>query len=217
MLEETPRTPRERCLTITDLPERVTPFFQALLGEWGYDVERRADGLVLVRAGHRRARETDPAEPLELSAPINMPELWSRVESRFHATPRRHIRLRCELPADLSFAGMRIESRFISISDAGGRLTFPRELIRGESGRVRFTLGGDYFDTPCEVIYVLPKREWEKSPGTEIGVVFRWPDPQDLRRTRQLIVRHYLESVAARLSAEDYRAGLDFTGGPEAF
>ncbi len=215
MLEDLPRSPKDHCLTLTGLPGSALPFFQALLAEWGYDVEHRADGFMLVKAGHRRARGIPPCTSLEVAAPLDLPTLWSRIESRFHATPRRHIRLKCDITAELSFAGLQQEGRFISFSDAGGRLNVSEELVRGEVGTVRFSLKGRTFVTPCEVIYALPKREWKKTPGTESGVVFRWPDPAELQRARQLIVHCYLDRVAATLSGEEYRAGLELVEGME--
>jgi hypothetical protein len=215
MLEDLPFAPTDRCLTIDGLPGKTLPFFQKLLCEWGYATDRREDGLVLIKAGHERDRRQVPCEPLSLRPPFDLPTLWSSIESRFHTSPRRHIRLKYDIPAELTFAGMNMQSRFISFSDAGGRLVFPRELVRGEAGRVHFHLGGQSFDTPCEVIYVLPKREWEESRGTEVGIIFRWPDPQNLRQAREFIIRHYLGKVAAAISAEDYQAGLDFIGGVE--
>lgn len=210
MLENLPRDRRDRSLPISGLPDNVLPFFQCLVGEWGYDLQRPGDGLVLVKTGLDQIPKTPSLSPLELGSSVDVATLWSMIQSRFHSAVRRHIRLKCDIPAETFFEERSQRSRFVSISDAGGRLIFPHELVRGERGDVRFFMGKQPFETRCEVIYVLPKREWEETPELEIGVVFHWPDRQQPLEVRQCITRHYLDKVASMVGKEDYIAGLEF-------
>ncbi|MFO7983898.1 MAG: PilZ domain-containing protein [Desulfuromonadales bacterium] len=210
MLENLPHDRWDRSLPISGLPDNVLPFFHCLVGEWGYDVQRHRDRLVLVKTGHDRIPKTPSQDPLNLGASADVATLWSMIESRFHAAARRHIRLKRDIPAELIFYDTATQSRFVSISDAGGRLIFPHELVRGERGHVRFCMGKQPFETRCEVIYVLPKREWEERSGIDVGVVFRWPDRQQPLQARQCITRHYLDRVASMISEEDYCSGLEY-------
>lgn len=213
MLEDLPCPPQERCLTVEGLPNEVQPFFHALLAEWGFEVHTRSDELIIAKPAHWRASSSKPCEKMFLRPPIALADLWACVESQFHTTPRRHIRLKKELTAELTINGSRHRCRFISLSDAGGRLFFFHELLRGETGTIRFQLGPYGFETPCEIIYSLPKRSNRVSPEGDIGIVFHWKDRQSPRDIETYIVQHYLEKVRCSLNDDDYRVGLAFVCG----
>lgn len=208
---------RRLCLCIRNEPFRLV--LEGVLREWHYFLqENPADSdLVLAEDGFPVGEEAPPVlwltrsrsgEPGKLDLPLSMEELWANLESRFHKSPRNHIRTNPELPATLEMRNETDEILLTSLSDMGGRFNFHRELPPGEEMVLGLSISGRRFKLPGQVIYTIPTGELKDSGESQVGVVFIHRDKSTRELLREFIIRTCFMRVREGMAGDILREGL---------
>lgn len=218
MLLKTQAPSATKCIALLTRRQGLDQFLEVLFRQWGYLIEPPGEaGLLLAEKGcvppDRQERviwlsERDDIEDEGLFFPLALEDLWATVESHFHPLPRSHLRLRLLLPVKALRGRGTGTAWLTSLSDAGARLLYPRELVRGEKLKVGFDLSGASFCLEGEVIYVLNCGDPENSQEVEAGIVFSAARQDERRQIREFIVRTYLEQVRSRLQPSRFAEGL---------
>ncbi len=122
-----------------------------------------------------------------LLIPISPTKLHLLLEEHFFPTPRRHIRIVMDSEADLQVDGRWHESRLVSISDRGARMTCPFELAKGAGLTVEMKLDGRTVRCPADVLYCLPSGDSIGRSHSQVGVLFRPHDTTLYGQLQQMI------------------------------
>ena len=213
-----PRSPEKRlCLFVPNEPFRLV--LAGLLGEWRYSLQENpaAADLLLAEDGAPAPEDGAPVLWLarschegrdRLALPLSLEELWAELESRLHTTPRSHIRINPDLPADLEVRNIKDEVRIVSLSEMGGRFDFNRELAPGEELVLDLSIARHRLKLSCRVIYVVARGDLEGSGKAQIGVIFDYRDKSLRKVLHDFIIRSYLERVQAGMAVNIFREGL---------
>jgi hypothetical protein len=219
MLTGTLPKPSEKrlCLFVRNEPFRLV--LAGLLGEWRYSLQENpaAADLLLAEDGAPAPEDGAPVLWLarschegrdRLALPLSLEELWAELESRFHTTPRSHIRINPDLPADLEVRNMKDEVRIVSLSEMGGRFDFNRELAPGEELVLGLTIARRRLKLSGRVIYVVPRGDLDRSGKAQTGVIFDHSDKSLRKVLHDFVIQTYLERVRAGMDAPIFMEGL---------
>jgi hypothetical protein len=182
---------------------------QAILEDWHFATEATAaspDILLLERgldvpADARQVIWLTPlplGEEPHLEVPLSLNALYHRLEQRFFAQPRHHIRLSLNQPIDLNVRGVWLVGTLLSISDRGARVTCPALLPKREPLILDFKLDNYPLRLTAEVLYDIPAGD---SPGREhpqAGLLFKSARPVLRQALRDFIERSFVERACAR-------------------
>jgi hypothetical protein len=220
LLEPRPALREKRLALLTRNPQ-LQAVLAALLEEWEFRLldQPEADDLVLAEegclppAGCRNLLWLTTSRYVSrqrLSLPVSLTELWQALETRFHKPPRQHLRMGVGLEATVRCRGERTASRLVSLSDMGGRFSYPRELVNGEEVDLELALGGEPLRLAGRVIYVVPRGELHGTTETEVGVIFDRTPPETRAAVRDHLLCGCLEQVRLRLAEPLFCAGLAY-------
>ena len=193
-----------------------TPGFARLLGGvldlWGYEVvsEATAAGLLLVEQGGGEGEElavlrlNGASGCTRLALPLALEALWGELEQRFHHPARQHIRVALSLAVGVVGRHRYAEATLQSLSDMGGRLLYPRELVREEGLLLRIPIDHQVFELSGKVIYCFPRGTGAEF---EVGIMFQEIGGEVRQLLRQYIGRQVLAAALDR-AGEGAAAGL---------
>lgn len=193
-----------------------TPGFARLLGAmleiWGYEVVSEATdaGLLLVEQGGGAEPElavlglNGASGCKRLALPLALEALWVELEQRFHHPARQHIRVNLSLAVGVVGRHRYDEATLQSLSDMGGRLLYPRELVREEGLLLRLPIDHQVFELSAKVIYCFPRGA---EAEFEIGLLFEGVGSEVRQVLRHFIGRQVLAAALAR-AGEGAAAGL---------
>jgi len=210
----------ERKVCIRTVDPALQQMLGSLLDGWRFLLEEElSEGvLLLAEEGSCEVPSDQPVlwlvhsryasrDKLPLPAPVA--DLYACLEHRFHRPPRRHMRLDIDLPARARFRGREHATCLTSLSDRGGRLLWPTELMREEVVELEFSLAGHPMSLDATVIYSF-KHPGLESEGYETGLLFTHQAQGECEQLREFILARYLSRVRERLSPDDYHAGLSY-------
>ncbi len=217
----------EKRLALSIRSPALEALLAALLEEWHFTLlPQPAAGTLLLAEEGSLAPETEGeiiwlttsryVSRQRLSLPLQLPELWSVLETRFHKPPRNHIRMAVDCEATLCCRGGRSAVHLVSLSDMGGRFVFPRELISGEELVLEYAGAEGGLELAGRVIYVLPRGELTGTNESEAGMIFDRTPAETREQVRNQIIASYLERVRKKLSESTFCSGLGFLALPPA-
>lgn len=162
----------------------VTTLLGAILEDWGFVALTTPDqaavtfverGLEAPASSGRLVWLTPMPlnEGAYLEIPISLTRLYHMLEEEFFPSPRRHIRVSMNCPADLQVDGAWEETTLISMSDRGGRLRAKRELPRGSKVSVEVKLAGRVLRLPGEILYCIPAGDLPGRENPQVGILFK--------------------------------------------
>lgn len=207
---------------VTEAPQRrvavrlQNPGFALLLAGvlkvWGYQVvtDPATAGLLLTDegcqpvAGVTLVHLGGAGGNGQLELPLQLEALWALLELRFHQPQRQHIRVALSLGVGVVGRHRYDEATLQSLSDMGGRMIYPRELVRNEGLLVRVPIGNQVFELGGKVIYCFPRGDLGEF---EIGIVFEGVGSEVRRIVRHYIGRQVLAGALAQ-AGEGAEAGL---------
>jgi hypothetical protein len=222
-----PRPPIiEKRLALAVRSQELEAILAALLHEWQFTLLPHPAAGTLLLAEEGCLAETDGeivwlttsryVSRQRLALPLQLQELWSALETRFHKPPRNHLRVAVDCEATLCCRGGRSTIRLVSLSDMGARLVFPRELISGEELVLEYPDVDGLLELAGRVIYVLPRGELAGTNESEAGMIFDRTPAETRERVRNRIIVSYLERVRRQLPESVFCAGLGFFDLPAA-
>lgn len=182
---------------------------QAILEEWHFATagDLASPDVLLLERGLDvpvDAREVIWLTPLPLGeephieVPLQLTDLYHRLERRFFPQPRHHIRLALSQVIDLNVRGVWLVGTLLSLSDRGARVTCPALLPKQEPLVLDFKLDGYPLRLTAEVLYDIPAGD---SPGRELpqaGLLFKAPKPALRQALRHYIERNFVERACAK-------------------
>lgn len=184
-----------------------TPGFARVLGAvldlWGYEVvtDATAAGLLLVEQGGGEGEElavlrlNGASGCTRLALPLALEALWGELEQRFHHPARQHIRVALSLAVGVVGRHRYAEATLQSLSDMGGRLLYPRELVREEGLLLRIPIDHQVFELSGKVIYCFPRGTGAEF---EVGILFQEVGVEVRQVLRQYIGRQVLGGALAK-------------------
>lgn len=183
-----------------------------VLAVWGYEVvvDAKDAGLLLVEQAGGEGEElavlglNGASGCKRLDLPLALEALWVELEQRFHHPARQHIRVPLSLAVGAVGRNRYDEATLQSLSDMGGRLIYPRELVRDEGLLLRVPIEQQVFELSGKVIYCFPRGTGDEF---EVGIMFQGVAAEVRQLLRQYIGRQVLGGALAKagLGAE---AGL---------
>jgi len=221
LLEPSSPLPREKRIAVIARSPALNALLRGLLRQWRYTLleEPGADDTLLVEEGclappgHSEVLWLTRSRyegSQRLSLPLELAELWQRLESRHHKPPRNHIRLLLELPAVAHIRGEATPVTINNLSDLGARFDFPRELVRGEPLRLQTVFDGEELLLEGSLIYAITRGEEAGTAQTEAGMILDRTPPETRQRVRELILCRCLELARREIPEELFCQGLEF-------
>lgn len=183
-----------------------------VLHVWGYQVvtDPTTAGLLLTDegcqpvAGVTLVQLGDAGGNGQLELPLQLEALWALLELRFHQPQRQHIRVALNLGVGVVGRHRYDEATLQSLSDMGGRLIYPRELVHNEGLLVRVPIDDQLVELGGKVIYCFSRGDRGEF---EIGLVFTGVGSEVRRIVRHYIGRQVLAGALAQ-AGEGAEAGL---------
>lgn len=203
LLNNYKKTALKKVSVVTRNP-KVTLLLGAILEDWGFVAITAPEeaALVFVERGMDRP-STDGeivwfssmplAEEAFLEMPLSLTCMYHLLEEEFFPSPRRHIRVSMDCPADLQVDGIWEEATLISLSDRGGRLRTNRELPRGTVVAMEVKLAGRTLRLPGEILYCIPAGDSFGREKPQAGILFK-----PLDQTVCTALRRFIESTCVQ-------------------
>lgn len=210
---------RKICVRTTD--SALGAFLNSLLDGWRFSLEEdTADGTLLL--AEEGSCDVPPNQPVlwlghsqyasrdKLPLPMPIEELYLSLEHRFHRPPRRHMRLDIDLPARVDLRGEQHASGLTSLSDRGGRVLLPLELVRDEKLGLEFSLAGHPMNLVASVIYSFQRPGTSSEPAYDTGVLFARQTQGECELLREFILDRYVSRLRDMLDPDVFSAGLSY-------
>ena len=138
---------------------------------------------------------------------MNVEGLWLSLQKHLFEPPREHYRIPLRVRGMLYQQQQGEDFISLSLSDAGLRFEFTRELVRNETVRLDIPLGGENITVDGKVIYCVPTR---KSNRMVIGVVFDYRQKEVREVLRGFLVESTLLQVRRNMDGSRFAKALDF-------
>lgn len=203
MLTELVHEPELRRVELQIEMPGLARLLAAVLAVWGYEVviDGSAAGLLLVEQGGSPEKSLavinmgKASGCTHLALPLTLEALWLELEQRFHHPARQHIRVALNLGVGVVGRHRYDDAKLQSLSDMGGRLVYPRELVRDEGVRLRIPIDNQMFELNAKVIYCFPQGGGAEF---ELGVLFEGVASEVRRVLRRYIGQQVLAAALAR-------------------
>lgn len=143
--------------------------------------------------------------PENLPLPFKLEELWLTLQAHLFDPPRQHFRIPLRMRGTLCQGDMRDEFISVSLSDAGMRFEFFRELARDEDVTLEISLNGEPLVLEARVIYCVPTRN---SGSMIIGVVYGLHQEPLKERMRAYLVETTLRLIRDQMDPQHYLSAL---------
>jgi hypothetical protein len=216
LFPQQPKNPSNSVSLELDDPNQRT-LLENLLQQWGITVapgpqeklmnlrtDASGSGLCFDIAGRTCER---------LALPIRVEDLWQNLEEYLFEPPRRHYRIYIGLRGILNMDDVRDEFHTVSLSDAGMRFEFHRELIRDEKLNVELPFTNFTVSLNCKVIYCFPNHRGE---GMVVGVAFDSDQHNHQVQLRDFLVKTSLARARQHLQKGVLQEGLALFDLPDA-
>ncbi len=194
----------------------LTELLQHLLRLWDYEISSdTAEALLLAEEG--RAEPMAGQKVLWLSGstgreqgriglPIELEKLWQTLEHHFHQPPRMHIRMKMDADVMLKVGAETVSATLSNLSDMGCRVSYRRELVRGQQVLLDLAIDGELLKIDSEVIYAIPGASTD-DPEVRLGLLFAGMGKERRDRLRCFLIRRYLEQVREKHGRRAFRIG----------
>jgi len=212
--EPTPLPRRSLTLRVED--PALHDFLTALLRHWRVDPRpggERGLELRLAPGEDRLVFALDGEEIEQLALPAPLEEVWLALQRQLFNPPRRHYRIPLRLRAQLHQRGEGEPFLSVSLSDAGIRFEFYRELVRDEEVEIVLPLPEGPLRLVGKVIYCIPTRA---SGKMIVGVMFLGMDHATAERLRTFLATSTLQMVRPQLERAAFHRALAFLDLPAA-
>jgi len=152
-----------------------------------------------------------PAEALPL--PFRLETLWLALQVHLFDPPREHFRVPLRIRGTLCQGSERQEFLSVSLSDAGMRFEFYRELIRDEEITLELLLDEEPLVIEGRVIYCVPPRS---SGSMIIGVVYNLHQEKVKERLRDYLIEASLRQIRYQMNQQSFYSALSYLELPAA-
>ena len=196
-------------ITRIDVPE-LEELVNTLLTQWGIVFQAGSDNDLQIdfeSDSHEMVLRLQEKESERIPVPLNLESLWLCLQRHLFDPPREHYRIPLRVRGTLHHVQQREDFLSLSLSDAGLRFEFPRELIRNESVRIELPLGAEKLDIEGKVIYCVPTRS---SNRMIIGVVFDHHQGEIREILRSYLVEKTLLQTRNKLEAARFEKALEY-------
>jgi len=191
-------------VAIPELHDLIT----ALLRHW--DIEpclpgREALELQVANGGSQLFLNPCDGPQETLALPFKLEELWLTLQAHLFDPPREHFRIPVRLRGTLRQGEMCDDFLSVSLSDAGMRFEFFRELARDEEVTLELPLNEGLLVIDGRVIYCVPTRN---SGSMIIGVVYKLHQEPLKEQVRAYLVETTLRQVRDQMDHQSYYSAL---------
>lgn len=145
--------------------------------------------------------------PETLTLPFKLESLWLALQTHLFDPPRQHFRMPLRLRGTLRHKGAHDEFVSVSLSDAGIRFEFFRELVRDEEITLEIPIGKTPLKIEGRVIYCVPTRN---SGSMIVGVVYSLHQEQIKERIRSHLVKAALQQIGGQMERQSYLSALSY-------
>lgn len=207
--KDTPQAP-SRTVRLNIVPPALHDLLTVLMRHWGIEpllpghdiLELQADAdseqLTLVPSG---------GDAEQLALPVKLEELWQALQDHLFDPPRQHYRVPLRLRGALYQGAEQDEFLSISLSDAGIRIEFLRELVREEEVRVELPLDDTRVEICGKVIYCVPTRA---SGSMIIGLIFTNRQEGLRERLREFLIETTLRQARQQMAHHTFQDALAY-------
>jgi len=221
MLEHVTARHTDKAVYIRTRDPLLGQMLATIIGEWFFPCTDLPGGQTLELLEEGCASPEDHPSAIWLSRssyaaqgrlqiPIAIQELYSHLERRFHTPPRRHLRLALDLPCRMQLQGACEDVNILSLSDRGCRIGYDREVARGQTLRLSFSVAGQPMELAGAVIYSVPRYGADREANYDLGVIFTGQGGLDREILLDFIISTYFVRARGGLSKEVFDAALGY-------
>jgi hypothetical protein len=198
--------------------EGLCLFLTMLLNEWGFSVSttcpESSEELLLAEencprcADHRKRIDLISSSYFDsdhVNMPIVLEHLWQVLEKHYHLPHRRHLRLAVDLPIVMNIRSQKAPGRLSSLSQAGARLSLPRELAVGELFPIVLPLPQQTLPLTAKVIYVNTFPDSDNR--YDAGILFDRISDADKALLRDTIILTFFNNIRPQLPRWAFEVG----------
>jgi len=188
---------------------------EKMLSQWGISPKLPQDKTLQVQASPEKQSLclTPPGGPKEtLPFPIRTEELWLALQPHLYDPPRQHFRVPMRIRGRLQQTETPEPFLSVSLSDAGVRCEFSRELPRDSKVTLVIPLGAKSVTLLGKVIYSVPTRA---SDSVITGIVFTPHQEETRTLLREFLVEQTLRHVAQQINREPFLEALAYFALPD--